>query len=124
MDNLILPSLFLSTAPEPPLRVPLLPDMVSPDRSVILEQPDEPLAPPEIAVVAANPDTVLPVSALTEVEGMGIDGVELSFVHDLNFDSSSKKGGEHREMEGGMLRDLWKGMVEDVFGGEKPKPAM
>jgi len=94
------------------IRVPLLPDNDSPPEWVRLpEAEDKPLARAEISVVAANPDLVLP-AALTEVEGMGIDGVELSFAHELH------RGAE--EGEQGMLRDIWKGLMDDVFGEKKP----
>ncbi len=83
------------------IRVPLLPDNAYPGLRRAAEQPDAPLARPEILVVAANPDAVMP-SALTEVEGMGVDGVELKFAHEL----------ERKPAAGpGMIRDLWKGSV-------------
>jgi hypothetical protein len=88
------------------VRVPLLPDNFvthhAPDVA------DGPLPTPEISVIAANPDTVSP-SALTEVEGMGIDGVELGFVHET----------QEAPKEPGMLTDLWKGLVDDVFSSSK-----
>ncbi|KAK5663065.1 hypothetical protein OQA88_6481 [Cercophora sp. LCS_1] len=113
LDSAILPDLSPeSSGPDPFfIRVPLLPDNRSPPAGTHLpEAADAPLPRAEISVVAANPDLVLP-SALTEVEGMGVDGVELKFAHDL-----------HREPdeEGqGMLRDIWKGLVDDVFGDKK-----
>jgi hypothetical protein len=66
---------------------------------------------PEIHVVAANPENV--VSAVSEVEGMDVHGVELGFVHTL-------EGAKDKVVEeGGMIRDLWKGLMEDVFGPEQ-----
>ncbi|KAI0164213.1 hypothetical protein GGR52DRAFT_110731 [Hypoxylon sp. FL1284] len=67
-----------SSDPFAHLRVPLLPDNVTMHH--VPETADVPVAHPQISVVAANPDLVSP-SALTEVEGMGVDGVELQFVH-------------------------------------------
>ena len=95
------------------LRVPLLPDAFDVSHAEP-DTPDSPLPSPEISVVAADPDSVLAVSPLTEVEGMGADGVELGFVHGLD-------GGKKAEREdgGGMIRDLWKGLMDDVFGEEK-----
>lgn len=93
------------------IRVPLLPDNESPNRSdpaLAPETPDGPLMTPEIHVVAANPENV--VSAVSEVEGMDVHGVELGFVHSL--DGVKDQVAE----EGGMIRDLWKGLMEDVFG--------
>ncbi|KAJ9156508.1 hypothetical protein NKR23_g852 [Pleurostoma richardsiae] len=120
VDFAVLPSLdAASPEPQPALRVPLLPDNYSPDRTGFApEVQDGPLPAPQISVVAASPDVVLPASALTEVEGMGVDGVELSFAH-------APEPAKGQGPEGGMLRDLWKGLVEDVFGGEsKAKHAL
>ncbi|KAK0754687.1 hypothetical protein B0T18DRAFT_386525 [Schizothecium vesticola] len=102
------------------IRVPLLPDNATPAPWARRpEAVDAPLPRPVISVVAARPEVVLP-AALTEVEGMGVDGVELRFAHDLH-----RGQAEHRLEEGGggMIRDIWKGMVEDVFGAEGKKAA-
>lgn len=106
------------------MRVPLMPDNYSPDRSYLsAEQPDAPLAEPEIRIVAADPAAVLP-AALTEVEAFGVDGVELKWAHEADSGVGAGGGGS-QHAEGGMLRDLWKGLVDDVFGGEgKAKPAL
>lgn len=104
------------------IRVPLLPDNFAPARSPTVghapEVPDAPLAAPEIVVLAADPSRVNAVSPLSEVEGMGPDGVELMFVHD-----DHAAGGESA---GGMLRGLWDGVVDDVLGGggAQGKPAV
>jgi hypothetical protein len=125
IDRAILPNLEESN-PDPYLhiRVPLLPDNTSPS-PLSFRQPeaaDAPLPQPEILVVAANPEQVLP-AALTEVEGMGVDGIELGFVHDLGREG---EGEASFEMGAGMIRDLWRGMVEDVFGSQSQgaKPAV
>lgn len=89
------------------LRVPLLPDNYLARNAP--EVADAPLPMPEISVIAAHPENVATISALTEVEGMGVDGVELRFAHDE----------PAPEREPGMLTDLWKGLVEDVFGEGK-----
>lgn len=96
------------------LRVPILPDNYNvhhaPEASIepVMQQG-------QINVVAADPDSVS-VSPLTEVEGMTLDGVELKFAHE-----SSQKGSEP---ESGMLKDLWKGLVDDVFGSKPGKLAV
>ncbi|KAL1838462.1 hypothetical protein VTJ49DRAFT_2630 [Mycothermus thermophilus] len=101
------------------IRVPLLPDRQSASASALAsgfhapEAADAPLPKPEIVVVAADPARVMP-AALTEVEGMGVDGVELKFVHQL--ERAEAQDQESFEMGAGMIRDLWKGMVDDVFG--------
>ena len=119
IDCTVLPSFSAlhGVEAEPLPRVPFLPDNHTPNRSVVghsRDTPDPPLAAPEILVVAADPSRVAP-SALTEVEGMGVDGVELRFVHEP----------EPEEPEQGMLRDLWSGFVSDVVGDQQnPKPAV
>ncbi|KAK0727064.1 hypothetical protein B0T26DRAFT_616725, partial [Lasiosphaeria miniovina] len=117
MDLLYLPNLQALANEETSrlaefVHVPLLPDNTSPPPGTRLpEALDAPLAAPQILVVAANPDTVLP-AALTEVEGMGVDGVELRFAHHGETSDAASV-----DVQGGMLRDLWKGLMDDVFGG-------
>jgi hypothetical protein len=90
------------------IRVPLLPDNTSPPAGFRLpEAADAPLPLPEIVVVAPDPAQELP-SALTEIEGMGVDGVELKFAHELGREGEAA---ESFEMGRGMIRDLWKGMM-------------
>lgn len=92
--------------------MPILPDTVVPASQRVIETVDPPVPAPEILVVAADPSRVAP-SALTEVGGMGVDGVELRWVHEAEPEAAPEQG---------MLRDLWGGLVDDVFG-EKPKPS-
>ncbi|KAI0156830.1 hypothetical protein GGR57DRAFT_71791 [Xylariaceae sp. FL1272] len=94
-----------SADPYTQLRVPLLPDSFRIQHTP--ETADAPLATPQITIVAADPDIVTP-AALTEIEGMGVDGVELKFIH----------AAEPSEPEQGMLTNMWKGLVEDVLGGQ------
>jgi hypothetical protein len=115
IDYMVFPTSESLTPPEPDptltMRYPLLPDNFLTKHAP--EHSDEPLAAPEIVVIAADPSNVMP-SALTEVEGIGVDGVELKFAH-----APDEKG----EKEPGMLTDLWKGLIEDVFGENKAKPS-
>lgn len=138
IDYAFLPDLHQPGPARAPLgasiRLPLLPDNFAPQRTPTLFAPelsDEPLREPEIVVVAADPASVSAVSALTEVEGMSPDGVELSFAHDFVGSGSGRdgSGGQDEGYAGGMLTDLWKGLVDDVMGGgggggQKIKPAM
>lgn len=113
------PEALYAAPSDPVLRVPLLPDNFTAVHA--RETPDAPLPQPEISVVAAAPENVAAVSPLTEVEGMGADGVELGFVHGLG---GAREAEGRAGNEGGMIRDLWKGLMEDVFGEEKkPKIA-
>lgn len=104
----------------PTIRVPLLPDNFAPSRSATVghgpEVPDAPLSGPEIVVLAADPGRVNAVSALTEVEGMGPDGVELRFVHD--FPAATAGGEGAGEYAGGVLKGIWKGLLDSVGGGD------
>ncbi|PSR83500.1 hypothetical protein BD289DRAFT_483296 [Coniella lustricola] len=111
------------------VRVPLLPDNFAPVRSPANFAPeavDAPLPKSEIVVMAADPTSVNAVSALTEVEGMTADGVELRFnVQDARYGSGSGNESDG-EYAGGMLTDLWKGLVDDVLGSSsnnKGRPA-
>ena len=120
LDSIIFPDLSAfdgSAAAADPyahIRVPLLPDNDSPlPQFRRPEAEDVPLPKPVISVVAARPETVLP-AALTEVEGMGVDGVELKFAHDLHAAAAARERGPDEGM--GMLKDIWKGMVDDVLG--------
>jgi hypothetical protein len=90
------------------IRVPLLPDNFMAHNAP--EALDEPSPMPEINIVAANPELVS-VSALTEVEGMTMDGVELKFAH-----SESAP-----ESEPSMITNMWQGLMADVFGDGKKK---
>ncbi|KAI1389817.1 uncharacterized protein F4822DRAFT_214773 [Hypoxylon trugodes] len=107
LDNIVFPgsAAFEGASSDPfaHLRVPLLPDNFTAQHTP--EVVDGPVAPAQISIVAANPELVSP-AALTEVEGMGIDGVELKFAHE---------GAAESEHEQGMLTDLWKGLVDDVL---------
>ncbi|KAH7025915.1 uncharacterized protein B0I36DRAFT_365559 [Microdochium trichocladiopsis] len=111
LDQVVLPGAVAFDAagthdPYASIRVPLLPD--NHFGSHAPEVADGPLPTPEISIVAANPELVQ-AAALTEVEGMNIDGVELKFVHDPEPRSTSDQSG------GSMLQDIWKGLVDDVF---------
>jgi len=109
VDNFVFPgSAALEGTTEDPftnLRVPLLPDNVNFQHTP--ETQDSPVTTPEISIVAANLNAVSP-AVLTEIEGMGVDGVELQFVH------------ESESSDSNMLTGLWR-MVDDVFGQQSSK---
>lgn len=81
-----------------------------PDNYNVQHASPEPVAEPvlqgQINVVAADPDNIS-VAPLTEIEGMNLNGIELTFAHEQ----------PKQESEQGMLKDIWKGLVNDVFGG-------
>ena len=114
---------FPEVPDEPPLnpfarlRVPLLPDNYSPDRSAnsvhAAEAFDAPLAKPEIHIVAAHPEHVAP-AALSEV--VGNDGVDVDL-------SSLTKEFNTKPLEvledPGVFKELFNGMIDDIFGAKK-----
>ncbi|KXJ90804.1 hypothetical protein Micbo1qcDRAFT_195680 [Microdochium bolleyi] len=131
LDHIVLPGAVafdtgVSRDPYASVRVPLLPDSAfsSPHSP---EVADGPLPTPEISIVAANPELVQSVSALTEVEGMNVDGIELKFIHDGAASSaisySSPSTADEPESGGGMLRDIWKGLVDDFSHDTAAKAA-
>ncbi|KAI1420405.1 hypothetical protein F5Y12DRAFT_788297 [Xylaria sp. FL1777] len=112
VDNIVFPgSAIFEGANQDPfnsLRVPLLPDNVAFQHAP--ESTDGPATVHDISIIAAKPDVVSP-SALTEIEGMGMDGVELKFIHDA----------EPAEQTPGVLTDLWRGLVDDVLSQQSSK---
>ncbi|KAK2593878.1 hypothetical protein QQS21_008398 [Conoideocrella luteorostrata] len=117
IDATVLPSMSLLTgaskADDGP-RVPLLPDNYGAAHGPIAA---ETTVMPEVTIVAADPDNVVPGAPNAGVEGISLDGIELKFLYD-----ESSQPREHED-RGGMIRDIWKGMVEDVFGGAPRKAA-
>ncbi|PFH62196.1 hypothetical protein XA68_14737 [Ophiocordyceps unilateralis] len=92
-------------------RVPILPDNYS-----VAHGPfpvEDPVQLPDVSIVASDPENVLPGAPLSEVEGISLDGVELKFVHE-NLHGTQPPGDE--VAGSGMIRDLWRSMVDDVFG--------
>lgn len=115
IDAAVLPSMSALTgtskADQGP-RVPLLPDNYGAAYGDVTTETTK----PEITIVAANPDQVVPGAPLSGIEGSNLDGIELKFLYD--------EGSQPKQEEGsGMIKDIWKGMVEDVFGGT-PKKAI
>ncbi|KAJ3938320.1 uncharacterized protein N0V96_011565 [Colletotrichum fioriniae] len=103
------------------MRMPLLPDSFTTKHQSLYEQTPAsaadalPLSKPEISIIAAHPENVTTAAALTEIEGFGVDGVELKWAHD------SEAAAETEAHQPG-LRDLWKGLVDNVVGSSQ-KPA-
>ena len=64
-------------------------------------------------IVAADPEKVMPSTPMSEVDTVGLDGVELKFMYQGEPPSQAEQG---QQGSGGMIRDIWKGMVDDVFG--------
>ncbi|KAI5858206.1 hypothetical protein GGS23DRAFT_600701 [Durotheca rogersii] len=78
MDNVVFPgsaSLRNSSKDAFAQRIPLLPDNFTAHYGP--EVAGEPATSPQISIVAANPELVLPAS-ITEVEGIDVDGAEFS----------------------------------------------
>jgi len=110
----------LPTNPFAKLRVPLLPDNYTPDRSAnsihAVETLDSAVPPPEINIVASHPEQVIP-APMTEV--VGNDGLDVD-ISDLTsgFSSTSEE-----KNDSGVLQELWSDFVDDVFGAKTPPKA-
>lgn len=94
-------------------RMPLLPDNYGAAHPA--PEADLPVSIPSSSIVAVNPDNVVPATPLSSLSGV-LDTVELKFVHEA---PASPAASEESQ---GMIRDLWKGMVEDVFGSNQAIP--
>ncbi|RDA82980.1 hypothetical protein CP532_4469 [Ophiocordyceps camponoti-leonardi (nom. inval.)] len=118
LDATIIPNLFrsesFSHANSGP-RVPILPDNYSVGHGPFVA--DDPVRMPHVTIVAADPENVLPGAPLSGVDCINLDGVELKFVHEHLQSSADEVD------SGGMIRDLWRSMVDDVFGPVKKTTA-
>lgn len=105
------------------LRVPLLPDNYNPDRSPdsphAIETMDEALPRPEISIVAAHPEYVMPAT-ISEVVGNDGEDMDLSFLT-KNFSSTAIEDAGSKEKS--LVGELWSGLVEDVLGPKGSKTA-
>lgn len=90
-------------------RMPLLPDNYTTAHGPTTA--DIPTA--KSTIVAADPARVEPASSRSAVDTVGLDGIDIKFIHEAEaaqqYDNST------------MLRDLWKGMVDDVLGSSSKK---
>jgi len=119
---------FFPEPPAPPptnpfskLRVPLLPDNYSPDRSAnsghAVEALDEAVPRPEISIIASHPENVAPatISEVVGNDGLDVDIGQLT----AGFTPTDLK-------EPGILKELWSGFIDDVLGskGNAPRVAV
>ncbi|RDA90820.1 hypothetical protein CP533_0507 [Ophiocordyceps camponoti-saundersi (nom. inval.)] len=115
LDATVIPNLFryesLSSSYSNP-RVPILPDNYSVGHGPFVSE--DPVRMPEVSIVAADPENVLPGAPLSGVDSISLDGVELKFAHEHLQSSVADE-----VASGGMIRDLWRSMVDDVFGPVK-----
>ncbi len=118
-DVTVLPSyeaLYGSSNSSPEMTIPIMPDVSSNLSSGGYHSLCEPsLDPRQPTIVAADPERVMPAKPFSEVDTVGLDGVELKFAHE-GASSSSSAELDPSSHQGGMLRDMWKGMVEDILG--------
>ncbi|KAL3424348.1 hypothetical protein PVAG01_03629 [Phlyctema vagabunda] len=131
LDNSSIDFMFIPDMPEPEplnpfarLRVPLLPDNYSPDRSSsspnAVEALDQAVPRPEISIIAAHPENVV-AAALTEVVGNAAIDVP---IEDLTTGFSSTPA-EEANKELGVLKELWNDLIDDLFGSKAtPKTAL
>lgn len=127
-DSSTIDFFFFPDVPEPPpknpfskLRVPLLPDNYTPNRSAdsghALEELDPAIPGPEISIIASHPEDVVPAT-ISEV--VGNDGVEVDITQLTGVFS---KNSEKEVKEPGILSELWSGLVDDILGPKHPKIA-
>jgi len=98
------------------LRVPLLPDNYTPDRSAnsahAVETLDTAIPTQEIHIIASHPENVQP-AAMSEV--VGNDGIDVD-IGQLTAGFSNTPLMDLKEP--GVLKELWSGLVDDVFGAK------
>ncbi|PBP25036.1 hypothetical protein BUE80_DR003976 [Diplocarpon rosae] len=106
----------------PKLRVPLLPDNYNPDRSAqsgnALESLDEAVPRPEISIVAAHPESVVP-AAMSEIVGNDALDVDIEQLTNSAFSNILPTA-----KEPSVIREIWGGFVDDILGPKGPKVAM
>lgn len=85
--------------------MPLLPDNYTAAHGPIVAAEANPL--PQVTIVAADPDKVVPGAPNAGVEGLGLDGVDFKFLYDEG-GMLHVPGTEGRR---GMIRDIWKGLI-------------
>ena len=133
IDYFFMPDFHASAQeqPEAKIRVPLLPDNYNPDRSAggahPIESQEISIPRPEISVVAAHPEMVLP-AMLSEVvgnEGLDVDIGQWTKGFTFNPEAwipavlTETAQGQEGQEEGGVLRELWTGVVDDIFGEKR-----
>jgi hypothetical protein len=127
-DSSTIDFFFFPDVPEPPpknpfakLRVPLLPDNYTPNRSPesghSLEELDTAIPGPEISIVASHPEDVIPatISEVVGNDGLDVDITQLTGA----FTKASAKDSK----EPGVLKELWSGFVDDILGPKGPRVA-
>lgn len=111
LDATVLPPLHpVPVSSEPLPRMPLLPDNYGAYHASLSDAADLSARFHAGAIVASDPDNVVPGAPLAAVEGVTMDGVELKFAHEQpNQDQDQST----------IIVDLWQGIVEDVMGSQK-----
>jgi hypothetical protein len=127
-DSSTIDFFFFPDVPEPPpknpfakLRVPLLPDNYTPNRSPdsghSLEELDTAIPAPEISIVASHPEHVVPAT-ISEV--VGNDGIDVDITH---LTKAFTKASDKVSKEPGVVKELWSGFLDDILGPKGPKLA-
>lgn len=126
-DSSTIDFFFFPEIPAPPpknpfskLRVPLLPDNYTPDRSSnsahSLEELDAAVPGPEIHIVASHPEDVMPatISEVVGNDGLDVDIGQLT----QNFSKAAEA-----IKAPGLLKEVWGGFLDDILGPKGPKLA-
>ncbi|KAF7547286.1 hypothetical protein G7Z17_g7838 [Cylindrodendrum hubeiense] len=110
LDTTILPPLHpLPVTSEPLPRMPLLPDNYGAYHASLSDAADLGARFHPGAIVASDPDNVIPGTPLATVEGVTMDGVELKFAHEQPQDHDKST----------FMSDMFNGMFEDMLGPKK-----
>lgn len=131
-DSSTIDFFFFPEVEQPPtdsfskIRVPLLPDNYNVDRSPgsahQAETLDEALPGPQINIVAAHPEWVMPATISEVVGNDGMD-VNLEFLTASFTPRAVREKVEAVAKEPGVLKELFSGLVDDILGPKGPKVA-
>ncbi|KAG9244841.1 hypothetical protein BJ878DRAFT_420511 [Calycina marina] len=127
IDYFIMPIFSEAPSAVEKMRVPLLPDNYKPNRSPgsahAIERFDIAVPRPEISVVAAHPEMVLP-AMLSEVVGNEGDEMDVGMwtrgftAGPESWASPKAKIEDVVKKEAGVLKELLNGVVDDIFGAK------
>ncbi len=136
IDFAYFPSLPATPSPDADisLRVPLLPAAFFPPRNSTSTSTSTTSTPPRAPMADFDPEpaTVGPTIITTSLESThwsrpsAMSDVQDNSAHAVDFhevaermNMTAKKVEEEVEVAGGMVRQIWKGLVDDVFGAKK-----
>jgi len=118
IDYFFFPEMDVESSSNEHLRVPLLPDNYTPDRTQYpAEALDEAVPHPEIHIIAAHPENVVPAALTEVVDNAGIEadvGALTSLFNGESTQAASKEPGVVKEVLGGMWADMFGGKTHSL----------